>query len=610
MRLVICEKQSVAKSISAVLGANKRGNGFFSGGGYIVSWCAGHLVELAAPEKYDEKYAKWRVDDLPIIPDKWIHGASKGKEAQLKILKELMNRADVEYVINACDAGREGELIFRLVYKYVKCTKNVKRLWISSLEEAVIRTGFDNLADGTEYDNLYAAASCRERADWLVGINATRLFSTLYNDTLHTGRVQSPTLAMVVKRDADIAGFTTKPFYTVEITNADITASSERFDDMAEADKVMNGCKEATVTDIKQTDKTIAPPLLYDLTTLQREANRVHGFTATQTLEYTQSLYEKTLISYPRTNSRYISEDMAASTMAIIKAYASSTSCNVSQLINNKKVTDHHAIIPTATGVKADLSSLSVGERKVLEMVINRLIFAVGDIHRYRETVVTLTSGGTEFKMTKKAVVYNGWKSNDVNTANDTDDYKNSLDLTIYLSTGQTFPITAAIKEGFTSPPRPHTEDTLLSAMESAGVDELEENVESRGLGTPATRASIIEKLVKTGLVERNKRNIISTEKGRSLITVLPKTLTSPKLTADWENRLLEIQNGKLTEQDFINNITSFIINIVKNNAKPISEFENLFNHKSSKKIKIKEPLGVCPRCGMAVREHKLSHYT
>jgi len=398
------------------------------------------------------------------------------------------------------------------------------------MEDAVIRAGFDNLIDGAEYDSLYAAASCRERVDWLVGISATRLFSILYGALLNTGRVQSPTLAMLVKREADISGFVKKPFYTVELDCGDFTASSERFDDKPTAEGVMAGLTAATVTAIDEKEKSVAPPKLYDLTTLQREANRAHGFTAQQTLDYVQSLYEKKLSTYPRTDSRYLTDDMAAGVAALVATIAPEAPCNASQVINAAKVTDHHAIIPTAESVRADLSALPSGEREILEMLTNRLICAVGEKHRYLETVVTLIAGGTEFKSKGKTIINNGWKAFAKTTLDDEDEEDQQFP---GIAEGQTIPVTASLKEGATSPPKHYTEDTLLAGMETAGTEDMPEDAERKGLGTPATRASIIERLVKTRLVERQKKNLLPTDKGKNLITVLPDTLTSAKLTAE-----------------------------------------------------------------------------
>lgn len=600
MVLVISEKPNVGVSLSAVLGAEQNQNGCIVGNGYIVSWCIGHLLGLAPPDAYGD-YSKWRYEDLPIIPAEWKHTPVKGKSEQIKILCGLMNRPDVELIINACDAGREGELIFRLIYEHAGCRKPVKRLWISSMEDAAIRDGLANLKDGAEYDDLYAAALCRERADWEVGINSTRLFSTLYGVTLNTGRVQSPTLAMLVKREAEIESFVKTPFYTVELSAENLTATSDRFNDKAAAESVAADCRSAAVTSVTQTEKTVAPPKLYDLTTLQREANRAYGYTAQQTLDYVQSLYEKKLSTYPRTDSRYLTEDMAGSVTTLVSAFAPDAPCNSAQVINPAKVTDHHAVIPTHEAVNDDISgrrpssALPSGEQKILDMLINRLICAVGEKHRYLETIVTLDGGGTEFKAKGKTIIHNGWKG--VSKAVSDEENKDESAVLPELSDGQVFKnVTAAIKEGMTSPPKHFTEDTLLSAMETASDEDMQQDTERKGLGTPATRASIIEKLVKTGFVERSKKNLIPTAKGKNLIAVLPTVLTSAKLTAEWEHKLLQVERGELDGGSFMSGISEFTKSIVLENKEPKPEFAALFPKKSP-------PLGVCPRCGSPVRE-------
>jgi len=595
--LVITEKPSVAASIAAVLNAKKREDGFFSGNGYLISWCFGHLLELAPPDAYGEKYTKWRYEDLPIIPQTWKHVPAKDKAAQLKILKDLMNRADVDCVINAADAGREGESIFRNVFEYAKCKKPLKRLWISSMEDAAIKTGFENLKDGAKYDSLFAAASCRERADWTVGLSATRLFSVLYGTVLNTGRVQSPTLAMLVKRESDIDGFVKKPFYTVELDNGGFTASSGRYDDRADAERVKEACTAATVTAVKQTEKSVAPPKLYDLTTLQREANRACGFTAQQTLDYVQSLYEKKLSTYPRTDSRYLTDDMAAGVTALVAAFAPGAPCDVSQVINAKKVSDHHAIIPTMEAVNSDISTLPDGEREVLDMLTNRLICAVGEKHRYLETAITLEAGGVEFTTKGKTVLHEGWKSAAKLIPDDEDDETQPIS---GVTEGQTFPVSASVKEGATSPPKHFTEDTLLSAMENAGAEDMPDDAERKGLGTPATRAAIIEKLVKSGFAERSKKNLIATAKGKNLVAVLPDTLTSAKLTAEWEHRLKMVEKNELTESAFMDGIAEFITSIVRDNNAPKPELAALF---PDTRKPASDSLGACPRCGSPVRE-------
>jgi DNA topoisomerase-3 len=597
MNLVITEKPSQARSYAAVLGATERGDGFLMGGGHIVTWCFGHLLELATPDTYGERYKKWNYADLPIIPQEWLHIPAKEKSAQLQIVVALMNRADVSEIINACDAGREGELIFRLVYEYAKCTKPIKRLWISSMEDAAVREGFANLKDGAEYDNLCAAAKCREQADWLVGISATRLFSVLYGVTLNVGRVQSPTLAMLVGREAEIASFVAMPFYTVELDGGGLAASSGRFADKAEAESVAAACSGATITDVKQTEKSVAPPKLYDLTTLQRECNRAHSYTAQQTLEYVQSLYEKKLATYPRTDSRYLTADMAAEVTALVATLAPDAPCDTTRVINPAKVSDHHAIIPTAAGAAADLSALPSGERTVLEMLRTRLVCAVGEPHRYLETVVILIAGGTEFTAKGKTVIHCGWKS----TAKPLgDEQEDEAPAPLDVIEGLSFPVCASIQEGATSPPKHFTEDTLLRSMETAGGEDMPDDAERKGLGTPATRAGIIEKIIKSGFVERQKKNLLPTDKGKNLIAVLPDTLKSPSLTAEWEQKLLAVQRGELASSAFMDGIAEFIRVIVRDNPSPKMEHLPLFAESAKPSG---ASLGVCPRCGQAVRE-------
>jgi DNA topoisomerase-3 len=618
-KLVISEKPSVAASLSAVLGAKKREDGYFIGGGYIVSYCFGHLLELAAPDAYGE-YAKWRYADLPIIPDKWKHVASKDKAAQLKILKDLMNRSDVDCVINACDAGREGENIFRLVYEHAKCKKKIMRLWISSLEDTAIKAGFNSLKDGKEYDNLYAAASCRERADWIVGYNVTRLFSVIYQSTLNCGRVQSPTLAMLVKREADISAFIKEVFYMPEIIcNGNygmcgaFSALGERQKDLAATEAIRATCdgKTAVVRSVERQKKTVAPPKLYDLTTLQREANRLYGFTAAQTLEYAQSLYEKAIISYPRVDSRYLTADMRGTAGALVewmqKEMGSGFTPDIDRFINDDKVSDHHAIIPTANISKADISALPSGERELLNLITVRLLCAAAPVHSYEAVTAVIDCGGYSFTSKGKTIIDEGWKAIDAAfkaslkakpEAEDSEDDNSLPELTERQIIEN---VTTAVKEGATTPPKHFTEDTLLSAMENAGMDDINEQAERRGLGTPATRASIIEKIVKTGFVERQKKNLIPSDKGVNLIAVLPDALKSPVLTADWENRLFEVQREELAADDFMSGIAEFIKEIVKQNNAPKPEYAGLFGGNKTEN----ESLGVCPRCGAAVRESK-----
>ncbi len=520
MKLVIAEKPSVAQSLAAVIGATARKDGYLEGGGWLVSWCVGHLAGLADAAAYNPAYAKWRYDDLPILPEPWQMVVSKDKKKQFDVLKQLMNAPDVTEVVNACDAGREGELIFRTVYELAGCQKPMKRLWISSMEDSAIREGFANLRPGTDYDGLRDAALCRAKADWLVGINATRLFSVLYHRTLNIGRVMSPTLALIVQREAEIDTFKPVPFYTVTLELPGFTVSGERMKEKAAAEQLKTACQGAAVTVKKagRKNKSEKAPALYDLTTLQRDANRLLGFTAQQTLDYLQNLYEKKLCTYPRTDSRYLTSDMAASLPELVQSlpgrcpfqwHGDCLQCR--PVVNDKKVTDHHAVIPTRNLQGADLSGLPVGEKAVLELVALRLLCAVAQPYTFAETAVVVECAGTEFTAKGRTVKQPGWRALDAayraglkNVEPDKEPEDKALP---ELSEGQTLPLSgAAIKEGKTSPPKHFTEDTLLSAMETAGKEDMPEDAERKGLGTPATRAGILEKLVSTGFLERKKR--------------------------------------------------------------------------------------------------------
>ncbi|MDL2272945.1 DNA topoisomerase 3 [Oscillospiraceae bacterium OttesenSCG-928-G22] len=613
--LVIAEKPSVAQAIAAVLGSKERKDGFLIGGGYIVSWCFGHLVELAQPAAYDEKYAKWRCADLPIIPEQWRYAASPDKKKQLDILAALMKRPDVEAVINACDAGREGELIFRLVYNFCKCTKPIKRLWISSMEESAIAEGFHNLKDGVEYENLYRAALCRSQADWLVGLNATRLFTVLYNSMLSVGRVQSPTLALLTGREAEITAFVKKPFYVPELHLGEFTASGEKMKDKAEAESICAACdgKDAVAASVEKQEKSTPPPKLFDLTSLQREANKLFGYTAQQTLDYTQALYEKKLCTYPRTDSRFLTEDMAADLPALVNAVAAAMpfmssvrpNVNAGQVIDNSKVSDHHAVIPTASMPKADLSSLPDGERNILYLVAVRLVCAVGLKYTFAETVVAVDCGGYSLTAKGKTTLQKGWKlfENAFRSAlkeKVTDEAEKEPSLPD-VAEGQVFSaVAASIREGFTSPPKRFTEDTLLYAMESAGAEDMPDDAERKGLGTPATRASIIEKLIKSGFVERKGKQLVPLPKGINLIAVLPDTVKSPLLTAEWEHKLKEVERGALSADSFMEGIAAMTSGLVREHAEPNPEYASLFPRTPAG-----DTIGKCPRCGLSVHEGK-----
>lgn len=610
MKLVLAEKPSVAMSLSKVIGANQRRDGYMEGNGYIVSWCVGHLVELSQPEAYDEKYAKWRYDDLPILPKHWQYQVSASTKRQFGILKKLMQRKDVESLICATDAGREGELIFRLVYHQCGCKKPVERLWISSMEDSAIREGFQKLRPGTEYDALYEAALCRERADWIVGINATRLFSCLYGQTLNVGRVMTPTLAMVVMRDAAIRAFKPEPFYSAELKFRDFQAGGERMKEKAEAEKLVAECCQAgiaIITKVEQKEKSEKPPALFDLTSLQREANRQLGFTAQQTLDYTQALYEKKLATYPRTDSRYLTDDMASLVPELVSVIQQSfqiqldvsAPVNTAQVINSKKVTDHHAIIPTKTAAGYDISSLPSGEQAILAMLAVRLICAVGTPCRYAETIVEAECAGQKFRTKGKTIMDMGWRQYAGKASEDAEKNAEAGDLP-ELSEGMTLELASVdLKEGKTSPPKRFTEDLLLSAMESASSDEFPAGVERKGIGTPATRAAIIEKLVQKGFIERRgdkkTKYLCSTDKGNALVTVVPEQIQSPSMTAEWEEKLLKIEQGEYDSDAFMGEISSMVSGLVKT-YEAVKGADVLMQ--PERKI-----IGSCPACGSDVCE-------
>ncbi len=614
MRLVITEKPSVALSIAKVLGAHDRHNGYVQGGGYIVSWCVGHLLELADTGAYGEQFVKWRYDTLPILPTDWKYSVKEATKQQLDVLCRLIKDKNVDRIVCATDAGREGELIFRLVYTYAKCKKPVERLWISSMEDQAIRDGFNNLRPGKDYDLLYQAALCRSEADWLVGINATRLFSVLYHTKLNVGRVMSPTLALLVKRESEIQGFQSKVFYVPEITCEGFTASGERTDDKATADRIAAACNGQTVTvaKIEKQNKTVQPPKLYDLTTLQRECNRVFGFTAQQTLDYLQSLYEKKLATYPRTDSQYLTEDMHDTAITLIEclrtqsAYGKAHSGNpdIARVTNNKKVTDHHAIIPTMEIAKVDLSELPKGERCVLSLIAEKLLCATAQPHIFEATAAVLSCGGYSFTVKGKTVKQQGWKEIErVYLAQLKQKDAGEKDSALpELEQGQTFENAAAsVREGKTTPPKRYTEDSLLSAMETAGADETPDDAERKGLGTPATRAAILEKLVSGGLAERNKKLLIPTQKGIKLITVLPDKIKSPLLTAEWESKLKQVERGEISADSFMKDIKAMCSDLVREHSAPDPQYVSLFPRQSSGEV-----VGTCPRCGSPVREgHK-----
>ena len=599
-RLVIAEKPSVGMSIAAVLGASDRNDGYMEGRDYIVSWCFGHLAELVNAESYDEKYAKWKYEDLPIVPSGWKYKISRDKYQQFEMLRQLMNRGDVSEVINACDAGREGELIFRNMYAMTGCKKPILRLWISSMEDAAIEQGFRELKAGKEYDNLFAAARCREWADWLVGINATRLFSVLYHRTLNVGRVVSPTLALLVQREAEINAFQPEAFYTAELDFGDFTAVSEKQKCKSNAEALLCCAGKPVVKSIRTKEKSEKAPALYDLTTLQRDANRTLGYTAQQTLDYVQSLYEQKLCTYPRTDSRYLTDDMENSVRGVALCAANIAGTDapavavLGQVCDSSKVSDHHAIIPTIHAGEIDRSTLPVGEREVLKLIARQVLRAVCETHRYCETVVEIDCGGSTFTAKGKTITNNGWKAYG--------DKEQADKVLPELADGDELTVVSSdIKEGTTKPPAHFTEDSLLSAMESAGKEEMPDDAERKGLGTPATRAGIIEKLVSTGFVERKKAKknvtLIPVGTGVSLITVLPEQLQSPLLTAEWEHKLKQIERGEYSADAFMSEI-ALMVNALVKTYEVIRGAEVLFPSGRA-------AVGRCPRCGGEVTESK-----
>ena len=609
-RLVISEKPSVAMAYANVLGATNRKDGYLEGNGYLVSWCVGHLVELAPPNVYDEKFVKWSIADLPILPQKWQYLVSASTKKQFGILQKLMHRPDVDSIVCATDSGREGELIFRLVYQQAGCKKPFSRLWLSSMEENAIREGFAHLKPSTEYDALYNAALCRERADWMVGINASRLFSCLYGQPLAVGRVMTPVLAMTVVREAAIAAFVPQKFYTVELElTSGCTASSRRISEKDAAENLLAECRKemiSTIQKVTRKEKSENPPLLYDLTALQRDANRLLGFTAQQTLDYAQSLYEKRLITYPRTDSRFLTEDMAASLPGLVtdtgRAFAVEEPfpIHVQQVINGSKVTDHHALLPTKSMAKADLAALPAGERNVLRLIAARLLCAVGEPHRYAETTLTTICAEEEFSAKGKVVLSDGWKAVERKMLGELlGKQKEPAVLPDVQEQSQCCVTGAELKEGQTSPPKSYTEDTLLSAMQAAGADSMPQGVERQGIGTPATRAATIEKLVQKGFLERKgskkTKVLLPTDKGKAFITVMPEEIQSPEMTADWETKLLQIERSEMEPETFMTEIKEMISSLVTTTEAA----------KGANALMKNKVIGVCPNCGKSVVERE-----
>ena len=613
-QLVIAEKPSVARSIAVVIGATEKQNGYWQGSGYLVSWCIGHLVSFAEAGQYDEKYCKWRYEDLPILPQPWQFIVPDEKKQQFEIVRSLLNRPDVDSVTAATDAGREGELIFRFVYQMAGCTKPVKRLWVSSMEDAAIREGFANLRPDSDYDALYQSALCRAKADWLVGINATRLFSVLYHKTLTVGRVQTPTLKMLVDRDAKILRFQKEKYYTVGIQSDSLKADSGRIASMDEANILKNACagNDAICISVKREKKREQPPKLYGLTTLQREANRLFCFTAKQTLDYAQQLYEKKLLTYPRTDSQYLTEDMGQTAQHLVSdllgllsfAQGLDLTPEVGRVLNSKKVSDHHAIIPTSEFVKQGFTGLAESECKLMNLVCSKLLCAVAAPHEYETVTAVFSCAGNEFTAKGKTVLVPGWKEIDQRFRSNlkADTEEEVLNTLPELAEGQSFSVMANVSEHFTSPPKAYTEDTLLSAMERAGAEDMPEEAERKGLGTPATRAAILEKLVQMGFVQRKGKQLVPTKDGINLAVVLPESLTSPALTAEWENRLTEIAKGSADPDEFMAEIEAQVRQLVKTYSCISADKQNLFQ---SERVII----GKCPRCGENVYEGKKNFY-
>ena len=600
-----------------VLGAHGRQDGYLEGSGYLISWCVGHLVELAPPSAYGERYVKWNIADLPILPKKWQYLVSASTKKQFSVLKKLLHRADVETVVNSCDAGREGELIFRLVYEQAGCRKPVSRLWLSSMEDNAIREGFANLKPSTEYDALYQAALCRERADWMVGINCSRLFSCLYGRPLAVGRVMTPTLAMTVEREAAIAAFVPEKFYTValELTSG-FVASSRRISEKDAAEKLLAECRKemvSTIQKITRKEKAENPPPLYDLTTLQRDANRLLGYSAHQTLKYAQSLYEKKLTTYPRTDSCYIAdedEEMLEELAEELEGFLGITPEDVDdavprtrRTVNREKVADHHAILPTRSMLQADLDALPKGEQHILKLIIARTLMAVSKPFRYLETLLTTECAGEEFTAKGKEILDEGWKAVERKVLADILSRKKEFTALPPVEESECGILNAELKEGQTSPPKHFTEDTLLHSMETASAESMPEDAERQGIGTPATRAATIEKLVQKGFLERKgdkkTKVLLPTDKGKALITVMPEEIQSADMTADWEAKLLRMERGEMEPETFMTEIKDMISSLV-NTTEAVKGANTLMKNKV---------IGVCPNCGKSVVEREKGYF-
>lgn len=615
MYLVLAEKPSVSQAIGKVIGAYKRENGYLEGRDCIVSWCLGHLAEYAPPEQYDEKYQSWKLEDLPIFPETWKLNVSPDKAEQFEVLRELLNRKELEYVVNACDAGREGELIFHRVYALSGSTLPVKRLWISSMEDSAILDGFEHLKDGSTYENLRSASISRAQADWLIGMNATRAFTTSYYHKLTVGRVQTPTLAMLAERDAQIKGFQKQKYFNVELDCGKFTANVEKIQTAEEAERIRAGCDggQASVSEVHTVGKTVNPPKLYDLTTLQRESNRLCGYTAKETLDFVQSLYEKKLVTYPRTDSQYLSDNMEGTAKEVIEVilkkheidpFSYPQEPSVRKILDSSKVTDHHAIIPTAEVASYSLEDLKAGEKKLLFLIAMRLLCATALVHKYEETELEVSCNGEMFRAKGKVITENGWKDMEERC-------RENLTGKAVVREGTPLPavakgdiyenVKAKTTEHFTSPPKLYSEDTLLSAMETAGNKEFDVETEKKGLGTPATRASIIEKLITSGYAQRKGKQILPTESGIELVTVVPDYLKSPRMTAEWENQLLSMEKGEVQLEDFMEGIADLVYTVM-DGCRNLTKEE-------AQRFQTKAQIGTCPVCGNPVYEGKQNFY-
>lgn len=604
--LIIGEKPSVARALSYVVGATNKRKGYVEGNSYTVSWCLGHLVGLKYPNDYSNHWSdKWSFSQLPMIPDKWLFNVTDSTKEQFAVLKNLMCRNDITEIICATDADREGECIFRYVYNAVGCHKPVKRLWVSSLEESAIRKALSNMKPMNAYDNLFSAGYARARADWLVGMNGSRLFSCRYHDKLNLGRVQTPTLAMIVKRDYEFRNFVKQKYFTADLDCGEFALSSTRIDDENTVDALISACNgdTAVISSVKREVKTVNPPKLYDLTTLQRDANKIYGYTAQQTLDCVQSLYEGKIVTYPRTDSQYLSDDMEQTALEIVGiigrvfSFGSVENPDISRCINNSKVTGHHAVIPTSAIETADLNSLPAAEKNILTLIANRLLCATAPVHKYEAVKITALCNQTEFTANGKSVTQKGWKLFAVKSSDEKDDAK-CLPL---VSEGQSFSVSVSKGVHFTSPPKPYTEDTLLSAMEHAGQENYDENSEKKGLGTPATRAGTIEGLVTKGYAERKGKQIVATEKGIRLIDVVPDEVKSAKLTSDWEMKLQQIEQGQYSADTFMSEIDDFIRTL----CNKYGAVDSSVTFSSNNSV----PVGKCPKCGSDVVKGKFGYY-